>query len=105
MHRFVSKRMQDGSSINRITMVGALSAWVQVGETKHGNVFVEVRNLDYDVVVGSLLVDMHLRRVGVEDAYKVFHRIRRVNLLVCITYWYCSYFGRFSCPKAYWEEL
>lgn len=50
MQGFVSKKMQD-DSVNGITRVGVISAWLQVGETKNGNVFFQVRNLDYYAVV------------------------------------------------------
>lgn len=50
MQGFLSKRMQD-SSVNGITRVGVISAWLQVGETKNGNVFFQVRNLDYYAIV------------------------------------------------------
>lgn len=36
----------------------------------------------------------------VEDAYKVFHRLKESNIVgVHYLLWYCSYFVMFSCPR------
>lgn len=43
-------------------MVGV--TWVEVEQTNHANLFVQVRNLNYDVIVGSCLVDMNLKECG-----------------------------------------
>lgn len=40
------------------TMVRIILAWVQVGETLC-HAFVQMRNLDDDAIIGSVLVDAH----------------------------------------------
>lgn len=81
-----------------ITIVGVISAWVQVGETKCGNVFVQVRNLDLSWRICTQKFGGLSSRE--EDAYKVFHRMKERNIVgVHYLLWYCIYFVTFSCPR------
>lgn len=85
-----------------ITMVGVISAWVQVGETKYANVFVQVRNMDLSWRICAQKFGGLSSRVG--DAYKVFHRMKESNIVgVHYLFWYCSYFVMFSCPRCILE--
>ncbi|XAR73830.1 hypothetical protein NMG60_11007929 [Bertholletia excelsa] len=80
------QRMQDVDVLtDEVTLVGAISACAQLGATKYASWICEVAEKSgfeptNNVVIGSALIDMYSKCGNLEDAYKVFERMKERNV-------------------------
>jgi pentatricopeptide repeat protein len=79
-----SQMQQEGVEPNPITFVGMLNAWASVAaleEGRHIHGAIIQSGYESDVFVGSSLIDMYAKCGNVEDAWRVFNRMPRRNMV------------------------
>ncbi|CAK9157099.1 unnamed protein product [Ilex paraguariensis] len=82
---FFEKMQNAGIETDEVTLAGAISASAQLGAAKYANWVRDVAEKSGfgpadNVVVGSALIDMYSKCGSLEDAYKVFERMREQNV-------------------------
>lgn len=82
---FFEKMQRNGIQTDEVTLVGAISACAQLGATKHAHWVRDVAERsgfksEENVVIGSAMIDMYSKCGSVEDAYKVFEKMRERNV-------------------------